>query len=119
MGRTKRHEPRDGEFKKLKASKKQRNKKQRADKVKLQKNINFASEHQANKNMTQLNAAMYMNKSTEADFDPSTFIDEEPNDETIAAMEEVVEMEEISSGHYTGKVVEITDEALFIEELHN
>jgi len=103
MGRTRRHEPRDEEFKKLKASKKQRNKKQRADKVKLQKHIRFASEHRANRNMTQLNAAMYMNKSTEEDFDPSTFPD---------TMED---SKEISSGHYTGKVVKITDDALITE----
>ena len=73
MGKTKRQEPRNGEFKKLKASKKQRNKKQRAAKANLQKELRFASEHRANRNLAQAHASMYMDKSTEADFDPSTF----------------------------------------------
>jgi len=83
MGRTKRQEPRNGNFKKLKASKKQRNKKQRATKADLQKHVRFASEHRVNKNMTQLNATMYMDKSTEADFDPSTYDSDSCNNDAI------------------------------------
>ena len=89
MGKTNRHTPLIGYFKKLKASKKQRNKKQRAAKTNLQKHLKFASEHRVNRNLAQLHASMYMDKSTEADFDPSTFPDDEPNAETIAAMEEL------------------------------
>lgn len=43
MGKTNRHEPRNGEFKKLKASKQKRNKKQRAMKATLRKEIGFSS----------------------------------------------------------------------------
>jgi len=45
MGRTRRWQPRDGEFKKFKGSKKQRNKKQRANKADLQININLEARH--------------------------------------------------------------------------
>jgi len=113
MGKTKRHEQRDGEFKKLKASnKKQRNKKQRATKANLQRQLQFASEHRANRrpNMTQLHASMYMDKSTEADFDPSTFnIDPALNDETIETLEKSERGEDL---HEVGSVDEM------IKELH-
>ena len=94
MGKTNRYVPKNGEFKKLKGStKKQRNKRKFA-KANLQKQLQFASEHRANRNLAQLHASMYMDKSTEADFDPSTFnVDPATNESaefTEAALKEGV-----------------------------
>lgn len=60
MGKTKRNEPRNGQFKKLRGSKKQRNKNRRQEKANLQKHIAFATAHRAAIDMTQGSAAMYM-----------------------------------------------------------
>ena len=43
MGKTNRYQPQNGEFKNLRGNKKRRNKKQRATKVNLRKEINFAT----------------------------------------------------------------------------
>ncbi len=43
MGKTNRQEPRNGQFKRLRGSKKQRNKRQRSLKGSLQKEITFTS----------------------------------------------------------------------------
>ena len=43
MGKTRRWTPRDGEFKKLKASKQKRNKKRQVSKVELQKQVGLSS----------------------------------------------------------------------------
>ena len=61
MSRTKRQEPRNGQFKKLKASKQQRNKKQRQVKANLSKHMEFATKHRENLDITSgRSAAMYM-----------------------------------------------------------
>ena len=60
MSRTKRNEPRNGQFKELRASKKRRNKKQRAGKANLTRHIKFATQHREHLDMTQLSAAKYM-----------------------------------------------------------
>lgn len=43
MGKTNRQEPRNGQFKKLRGNKKQRNKRQRSLKASLQKEIGFSN----------------------------------------------------------------------------
>ncbi|GAF83111.1 unnamed protein product [marine sediment metagenome] len=43
MGKTRRNEPRGGEFRKLKASKQKRNKKERAKKANLRKDVGFSN----------------------------------------------------------------------------
>ena len=62
MGKTRRREPEDGDFKKLRGNKKQRTKKQRASKANLQKHMKFATRHRENIDMTQLNASLYMKR---------------------------------------------------------
>lgn len=66
MGKTKRYEPRNGEFKKLRGSKKQRTKKLRANKANLQKEVKLTNR---NPNTGLRNCC-------------------EPNEETIAVMKE-------------------------------
>lgn len=62
MSRTKRQKPRNGEFKRLKASsKKQRNKKQRAKRVNLTRCLMFVSKHREQLDITGgRHASMYM-----------------------------------------------------------
>jgi len=61
MSRTKRQEPRNGQFKKLKASKQKRNKKQRQVKANLSKHMEFASNHREHLDITSgYSASMYM-----------------------------------------------------------
>ena len=60
MGKTNRYQPRNGEFRKLKASKQKRNKRERAKKANLQKHIKFATGHRAAIDMCQGSAAMYL-----------------------------------------------------------
>lgn len=60
MGKTRRYRPKDGEFKELRGSKKQRTKKRRATNANLTRDIKFATKHRANVNMTQLHASLYM-----------------------------------------------------------
>jgi len=89
MGKTNRHTPKDGDFGKLRALKKVKNKRKLA-KANLRRQLQFASEHRANRNLAQLSAAMYADKATAEDFDPSTF-DPELNESlefTKAAMSE-------------------------------
>jgi len=61
MSRTKRQQPRNGQFKKLKASKQKRNKKQRQLKANLSKHMKFASNHREHLDITGgYSAAKYM-----------------------------------------------------------
>lgn len=61
MGKTKRYQPKNGEFRKLKASKQKRNKKERAKKTNLTRHLKFASEHRAVIDITEgRSAVMYM-----------------------------------------------------------
>jgi len=61
MGRTRRYEPRSGEFKKLRANKKKLNKKERKKtKANLQRCMEFATNHRAAIDMCQGHASLYM-----------------------------------------------------------
>lgn len=68
MGKTKKWAPKNGEFKRLRGNKKQRTKRQRSKKANLQKEIKFTNR---NPNTGFVNCW-----------------DAEPNDETLAAIEE-------------------------------
>lgn len=71
MGKTRRNEPRNGEFRKLKVSKQKRNKKQRQNRACLQREVGLTNR---NPNTGFVNCR-----------------DAEPNEETLAAIEERAE----------------------------